>query len=68
MTSVQLLNFLGLSFLICRMKVLLSLEGYPTLIETLHVKVHWGKHASVVPKGGNIIGKSLLIIHYRKAF
>lgn len=51
-----------------RMKVLLFLKGYPTLIETLHIKVHWGKHASVVLKGRSIIMKSLLIIHYRKAF
>lgn len=67
-TSVQLLNFLGLSFLVGRMKVLLFLKGYPTLIEMLHIKVHWGKHASVVLKGRSIIMKSLLIIHYRKAF
>lgn len=63
-----LVNFSGLSFLICKINMLLSRVRCPTLIETLPIKIHWEKHPNVTPKGGNIITKPLLIIHDREAF
>lgn len=38
----------------------------PPLIETLHVKMHWGEHSNVTPTGGSVILKPLLIIRYSR--